>query len=263
MNRKLIERVSLIIIVIGLFFLARVKTPSEVEEKTHRASAVSSTKTEAMKTAALEKGKSRAPGSLAKPPAGKKDSAVTQSAKKYFHEHLETIPAVDNLFRATRGRLPPGAASELLSMYIAESIARNATPEFAQFMQDLHASLRENSEELADLISERENTLKEDPFIYQMTLNLAAHLDLSGEDKARLLGSAMTIHFETDSRMGVSPMSTNITNALILMKNYGVTAAQAAPYIQSGIATNRDNPKALAEFAARANTYFPGSVTGF
>src|SRR5262249_38864742 len=101
---------------------------------------------------------------------------------------------------------------------------------------------------------------KDDAFNYQMMLNLAARLSLPGEQKARLLGDAMSIHFTPDPTTGVSALSANITNAFILMKNNGITPEQAHPYIQRGIEVNRDDPKALAEFGARANTYYPGSV---
>ena len=127
-------------------------------------------------------------------------------------------------------------------------------------MMNLHQGLRDRSQELFKLISEQEAALKQDSYTYQMTLNLSAHLDLPPEQKAQLLGNAMSIHFVPDPVSGVSPMSTNITNALILMKNYGITAAQAAPYIQRGIQVNQDNPKSLSEFAARVNAYYPGSM---
>ena len=92
--------------------------------------------------------------------------------------------------------------SELLAVYIAEGIARNGSPEFAKFMEDLHAGLRERSKEIFDLLLAQENSLGADPFIYQMTLNLAAKLALPNEFKAQLLGHAMGIPFTMDPATG-------------------------------------------------------------
>ena len=188
-------------------------------------------------------------------------SEAARAASQYFHRELAGLPAVDRIYRSVMNRLPPGEDSELLAVYVAEGIARNGSSGFAHFMGDLHAGLRDRSLQLFDLMSAREASFKQDPFTYQMTLNLAAHLQLPGELKAQLLGDAMDIHFATDPTTGVTAMSANITNALILMKNNGITAAQAAPYIQHGVQVNQDDPQALAEFAARANTYYPGSVS--
>jgi len=218
-------------------------------------------------TTATQKGSPRLPSSLPAAPGrtgvlpANPNSPAAQLAIQYFHDRLESLPTVGRLYRSVTDRLPSGRASELLAVYISEAIARNSSPEFAAFMQDLHEGLKDNSLDLYHLIQAQESELKQDPFIYQMTLNLAAHLELPGDLKAQLLGGALDIHFQTDEKTGISAMSTNITNAFILMKNYGISASEAAPYIQHGIAVNRDDPRALAEFAARANTYYPGSVT--
>ncbi len=181
-------------------------------------------------------------------------------AKTFFHRELISIEAVSHIYQTILKSLPPGQDSELLALYAAEGIVRNGSSEFAHFMTDLHQSLDERSQALYDMIIAQEQTLMTNSYTYQMTLNLAAHLKLPPEKKARLLGGAMGIHFATDPVRGVSAMSSNITNAFILMKNNGVTEKDAAPYIQRGIDVNKDNPVAAKEFAARANTYYPGSV---
>jgi hypothetical protein len=197
-------------------------------------------------------------GSVVNPATG--NSEAERKATDFFYRKILNRPSVSRIYHSVLDRLPAGADSELVAVYVAESIARDGSSEFAEFMTHLHEALRDRSMPLFDLLLSQEAALHQDPFEYQMTLNLAAKLDLPGDLKARLLGDAMDIHFTPDPRTGVSAMSTNITNALILMKNNGVTSAEAAPYIQRGVAVNRDDPRAASEFAARANTYYPGSV---
>lgn len=193
------------------------------------------------------------------PKTKKKSSPTEEAALTYFYRNLQGFPAVQRIYRSVQDRLPPSAESDLLATYIAEGIARNGSPEFARFMTDLHTALHDRSQALADLISQNEKALQSDPFTYQMTLNLAARLNLPTEQRAQLLGGAMKLPFALDPVNGVTPMTRNITNAFILMKNYGITAEQAEPYIRQGIQVNQGNPEALREFMVRVRTYFPSS----
>ena len=210
----------------------------------------------------------REPANISTPAAAKisaetlitPESEAAESAKRYFRKELLGNRGVSRIYHSVLDRLPPGQDSDLIAVYISESVARNGSGAFSEFMENLHQGLRDRSRQLYSLLTANEAALMQDPFHYQMMLNLAAKLSLPGEMKAELLGGAMKNHFATDPKSGVSPMSRNITNALILMKNNGISYAQAAPYIQRGVEINRDDPNALAEFAARANAYYPGSV---
>lgn len=178
----------------------------------------------------------------------------------YFDRALLAYPEVSAIYRPLLAKLPPGEPSRLLAVFIAEGPIRNSSPDFARFMTSLLDDIRSRSAELYSLLDTQDALLKQDPFVYQMALNLVFQLDLSSDAKARLYGNAMQIHFTKDGANGVTLMSANITNAFILMKNSGVSVDQARPYIMKGIAANQDDQEALSEFAARANTYFPGAI---
>ena len=210
------------------------------------------------RTPAGERGRAGSGVGSSVPATGK---SVTELHERYFEQRLRVQPVVDRIYRSLKEKLPPGEIAELAIEFIAGGPVRNSDPEFVQYMTSLHEAVRARSQELYELLRAQDGALKQDPFVYQMTLNLAFQLSLPKEQIAELLGSAMSIHFAKDGQSGVTMMSANITNAFILMKNSGVTLAQALPYIDLGMATNRDDVEAMKEFAARANAYYPGAVT--
>src|SRR5262249_51132253 len=154
-----------------------------------------------------------------------------------------------------------GETDELMRIYITEGIARNGSPEFAKFMGELMTELRAQSSRVASEILKQDANLKQDAFVYEMTLNMIAPLDLPAERKAELLGKAFEVGMETDSTGQLSAMAVNVTNAFILMKSAGVTAEQAAASIKTGMATNQKDLAAFQEFLTRVGTYYPEVFT--
>jgi hypothetical protein len=188
-----------------------------------------------------------------------KTKTVSRPHFEYFHRDLIKNELVSHIYQAVKKKLPDGELAELVAVYVSEGPVRNSSPEFARFMESLHEDIRSRSNELHELLIAQDDQLKEDPFIYQMALNLAFQLEVSPERKARILGSALKTHFERDEEHGVTFMTANITNALILMKNSKVPLAVAMPYLRVGLAVNSDNPEAVREYVARANAYYPGA----
>lgn len=185
---------------------------------------------------------------------------LTGYCREYFERTLLGTPVVAAIYGALTRQLPDSDAALLAAIYVAEGPVRNGSPGFARFISALHEEIRTRSNELAELLSSHESTFRQDPFVYQMALNLAFNLAIPPEAKARLLGNALSIPFTRDPKTGVTLMTANITNALILMKNSGVTLEQALPYIRQGLAANSANPDAYGEFVARVNTYYPGAI---
>lgn len=177
----------------------------------------------------------------------------------YFKGKLLSQKEVARIYQEIRKLLSDSEASEFISMYGAVVAGRNETPEFSSFMSQLLTAMQIQSDQIFNELLAHEPALKSFPFAFQAALNLTAQLNLPSAKKAVFLGKALDHKFEIDANNMISPETASISIALIQMKHAGVTSEEAKIYIQKGIERNRDNPKGLKEFIARAKTYFPES----
>jgi hypothetical protein len=178
----------------------------------------------------------------------------------YFNRELLAHEPVKQIYRKLVEKLPRRSGAELIAIYISEAPLRNSQPDFVRFMNALHEDIRARSDEIYEILMEQDAELKKDAFIYQGVLNLAFQLVIPNDRKARLFGNALDLPFEREGESGVTLMSANITNALILMKNSGLSNEEARPYILRGLAANQNHPDSLKEFVIRVKTYYPGVI---
>jgi hypothetical protein len=181
---------------------------------------------------------------------------------EHFNSVLRPLQDVSALYEGVVKLLGPGEINEMIAIYVAEAIARNDSPQFSRFMASLHEALNARAIDVADALLAQNETLKKDPFVYQMTLNLAYVLNVESAKKAQMLGGALKIPFAFDNAGGITLQSANVTTALILMKNAQIPFAQVRPFVEQGVEVNRHDPQALKEFLARVRTYYP-DLAGF
>lgn len=148
----------------------------------------------------------------------------------------------------------------LAAEYIAEGVTREDTPQFNQYMHDLITDLNNDNKNVIDLVVSKESQLQKNKFQYQMILNMAYAMEMPSHIKARVLGGAFFKPFSFDKESSITVESTNITNALILMKNSNLPKEHVYKYIKIGLAVNSKNKETLNQFQSRANSYFPDMV---
>ncbi|MEK2690835.1 hypothetical protein [Bdellovibrio sp. GT3] len=180
--------------------------------------------------------------------------------KKYFSEKLLKNEDVAELNAQLEGMLPKNKSVNQIRHYIAAGLVMENTPEFYEFMGTMISDLNDNKEEVVKEILLNDAILKQDPFIHQMTLNLVHALDIPADQKAEVLGKALDLEFSFDEKGEASASATNITNALLLMTQSGVALEQATPYLLRGVQINQKSPKALSEYLARVQIYYPDFV---
>ena len=177
--------------------------------------------------------------------------------RQYFEKSLLAKDNVKNIYQNTLKILPLGKNSELIAEYIAEGITRNLSSDFQLYMKSLHNDLNNNTDALYEILTKNEDQLKEDPFVYQMVLNMAAAAKFSPEQKVRLLGGGIATSFKIGADNEMDDTAYNITNAMIHLKNSNLPDEAIRPYLEKGAQINKSNPEAFKEFKARANSYFP------
>lgn len=174
----------------------------------------------------------------------------------YFNQYLMRKPEVSSLYQYMKDILPRSPVTDLMAMYIAEGAAPDGSIEFNYFLDSLEEKMSYHTHEIYNEVLASEEMLKADPFAYQMVLNMTHSMNLDPDQKARIYGRAIVSAMEVKDG-DISADASNITISFIQMRNSGITAEMARPYIEEGIRLNQNNPEALEEYLARAKTYYP------
>lgn len=178
----------------------------------------------------------------------------------YFNNKILKDESAKIIYQRSLSLLGDSEQGRLTAEYIAEGVVREDTPQFNQYMNDLIADLNNDNKNIINLVISKESELQKNKFQYQMVLNMAYAMEMPSHIKARVLGGALFKPFSFDSKGVVSVESTNVTNALILLKNSNIPKDQVYKYIKIGLAVNSKNKEALIQFQSRANSFFPDMV---
>jgi hypothetical protein len=181
------------------------------------------------------------------------------SYQKYFESMLAEREDLKIMHQRSTTYFPQSTKShQLAAMYLTTGLILQSDPEFSQYMMQLSTEIDQNSLALYGDLKEVMPKLKDDPFAYQMAMNLSFNLKIDPTQKAELLGNSLDQVFKFDnSQQDVSADSANISSGLILMKQSGVSYEVAEPYLIKGYEANRNDDNALSEYLARVQAYYP------
>jgi hypothetical protein len=180
--------------------------------------------------------------------------------RDYFHETILSNPAAKELYHNSMQTLGNSPQAQLVAEFISEGLARRDTPVFAKYMEDLISELNAGNKDVADLLVAKEKLLQVNKFQYQMVLNMVYMMKLPADSKIRLFGGAVLQPYVIEKNGSISPQSTNIGNAMILIKNSNLPKSKVFSLLKLGLIVNKRNPAALKEFQYRANAYFPEMI---
>lgn len=191
---------------------------------------------------------------------GSESNFTYKTHEDYFKDVILKNPSAKELYQKALNILGNNPEAGLVAEFIAGGVAREDTHIFAQYFRDLLSDLNAGNKDVADLIISKEKLLQENKFQYQMVLNMAFVMSLPVDTKTRILGGALLRPFTYAQDGSISPESTNISNALILLKNSQLPQDKIFAFIRLGMTANKRNPAALREFHYRANAYFPEMI---
>lgn len=178
------------------------------------------------------------------------------AALSAFKNRLYGSKEAQGLYERAKEKVGDSEEADLIALYIAGGLYGGDDAQFAETLNVLEKRMNLQSRQVVDLLLQNEDRLKEESFIYQMVLNLAYNLQIPSRVKAEVLGRSLDQGFKVTEFGEVPLESTNVTNAMILMKNAGLNIQDVAPFIRKGLdatpaGVSRD------EYLVRVQTYFP------
>jgi hypothetical protein len=180
-----------------------------------------------------------------------------KSREDYFKNKILTEKVAQKLYQDSIAKYGNTSSGKLIAEFIAESLVREDNSEFVEYLQTLVKDLNKQGDSVYQDLLAKETEMQSDRFKYLMTLNMTYMMDMSQTQKARVFGGAVSMSYVFNPQGAPAAKSLNITNGMILMKDSELDSTEIYPYLQKGFQANKHNPKALREYQARVEAFFP------
>ncbi len=131
-----------------------------------------------------------------------------------------------------------------------------STPNYGDALHQAQKEFNSNPEDVLSTIEKQLPEIRQDPFIFQMAMNLVYQLNLDSEKKGQLFGSEMEYQL---AHLEPNPSDTFwvSVNSLTLAQQAGVKSSDLEPYLQRGLKNSKGSPQLLEEFKVSIRSFFP------
>jgi hypothetical protein len=180
-----------------------------------------------------------------------------QILEKYLNDQILRNADSRNLHTAALKLFGNNNSSGVIAAFFAVSNVFDSSPEFSKFMFVLDRQIFLNSQDISQGILLHHKEILENPFYEQTVLNLVARLNIDSKSKANLFGPSVDKEVQISPEGEVSASTANITTALILAKNTGVSKEDIQEYLEKSLSRYPNNSIERNELLARINAYFP------
>lgn len=175
--------------------------------------------------------------------------------KEYF-EILRSDPGVERLYVRSKELFRDSPHKEELATWVSIGLAFDSSPEYGELLNGSLDKINQSAvSNFAQIEQVSKNLSPEDSFIRGQLINLVNQMNVSKKDKVKYFGSEMARGVTLDSEGRFSPDSLNITTAMIMLKNNGVTKKEAKEFINESLQVNSD-PEVKEKLVSRFNAYF-------
>lgn len=175
----------------------------------------------------------------------------------YFND-IVSDPKTNRLFAKTIDLLGESRASVGAAMWMTMGIRLDSSKSYGQSLNSSLQQANSDPKGVYRAVQESIPRIRQDPFIYQMTLNLLSKLEIGKKDKAEFFGREIETQLLSLNSDQPSSSFWVASLGLHLAKEGGVGSREIAPFLQRGAMGLRTNPKVLGEFLRSAEFYFPG-----
>lgn len=177
--------------------------------------------------------------------------------EKYFENLVSSKPTA-RLYEKSKeifGNSPEGIGA---AKWITLGVRLETSPQFAAAFEMATQAVNQNPDAVLEKINKSIATIRADPFIYQMTFNLAFRLNTDLAQLTRFFGQ----EFEQQLKYLTAKPSDSFwvsKVALMLAQQAGITGEDLKPYFKRGIDASKGSPQILLDFKRTAQYHFPGT----
>lgn len=164
---------------------------------------------------------------------------------------------VDELYKKSSELFEGSSNKDDLATWISIGLVFDSSEEYGTLLNRSLEKINKNPSENFTLIEQVIKKLPpEESFLRGQLINLVNNMNLGSEEKKSFFGNEMVRNVILDSEGNFSPDSLNITTAMIMLKNNGVSKEEAESFITESLQVNND-PEIREKLLVRFNAYFP------
>lgn len=179
----------------------------------------------------------------------------SNNPREYFEE-LRTDQQVDKLYTKSLEVFKDSPQKEDLAIWISIGMTMDSSPKYGSLLNYSLANINQHSQQNLVLIEKMIKGLnQEDSFMRGQLINLVNQMNVEKEEKIKFFGNEMARTVILDAEGRFSPDSLNITTAMIMLKNNGVSKEEANNLITESLQSNND-PKIREKLMTRFEAYF-------
>ncbi len=192
------------------------------------------------------------------PPIESQSAATVKRDKLSYKDELFSDPIVKSLKKRSLEIFGKYSFGGEISDYIAIGVVMDSSDNYGNIYLGTLKKLNQSPEDVLEALEKEIKGLEEkDSFIRNMVLNLANNLKVSDKEKRNFFGTEITRKVKLDDKGNFTEDSMNITNSMVLFKQYSKSDKDALEFARKTMELNRDNPKIQKELLIRFKSYFP------
>lgn len=180
-----------------------------------------------------------------------------ESSDKFFDEFTKS-EATRRLYENSLKIFGKSSHGEAAARWVALGVSFDSSQEYGISLQSSLAKANQNPEGVLERIKESIHTVRKDPFIYQMTMNLVFQLDLNREDQGEFYAKELEDQITALTNENPSDQFWISTLGLALAKQSGAQVKDMEPFLRRAMKITKANPQILLDFKKSAEYYFPG-----
>lgn len=180
-----------------------------------------------------------------------------EDSDAYFNKLIKT-PQTAELYRRTKTILGSSSTAEAAAKWITLGGIFESTSTYGDVLTRSLQEANRNPKEIIDNINKSIQQVRNDPFIYQMTMNLIYQLSISSTDQSKFYGQEIEQQLKQLKSQEQPSDSFRVAElGLMLAKQAGVSGDDIEPYIKRGLGQSKGPSQILNEFRENATFYFP------
>jgi hypothetical protein len=179
-----------------------------------------------------------------------------EMGQKYFEELIQT-PQTAKLYERSQKFFGSSPQGEGAAKWVTLGVVFESSARYGNALEMAMQEANRNADSVLESISQSIDSIRRDPFIYQMTMNLVYKLDSAPEKQAEFYGQELEQQLKQLSAQPTDSFWVS-TLGLMLAQQAGVKGDALFPYLKRGLQNSKGSPQVLAEFKQSALFYFPG-----
>lgn len=179
-----------------------------------------------------------------------------KSSDQFFNKNVISGEPTKKLYEKTLSIFGESTYGQGASRWITLGIMFDSSPEYGSSLKIAQHDANTNPQEIWNSIQKSLTIIRNDPFIYEMTVNLMHVLDLPSDQKAKFYGEEFQHQFSNVSGEPSTSFWVS-TIGFVFAQQEGISGDLLKPYFKKAFKETKASEKVKLEMQTAIEFYFP------